>query len=418
MTFGNEKAGIPFGRRAVLMALGGAGALLATPALAQVSSMSFGQWVEHFRPRARAKGISDATYTRVMRTVTPDTAVFALDKNQAEFTETIWQYMFKRVSDWRVQAGRQRVAENMAILERVERAYGVDRYVLASIWGNESAYGEVLKNTKVMKPVFNSLCALAWGDPRRRPYWEAEVLNGLTIVEKGWGTPEQMTGSWAGAMGHTQWMPEVWLNMGVDFDGDGKPNPYSLADALAGTAQYFARRGKWRRGEPWGYEVRKSGSFDVSVADGKTQRSLAQWQSMGLSRADGKAFPDGAWMARARFPAGEKGPGFVLLHNFKAIMSYNPAFKYGLAVAHLADRLRGMGPFIQPWPTDQKPLTVEETSELQKRLTALGFDTGGTDGRAGDGTRKALQAWQKQVGFTPADGWPSDKALARLRLVR
>ncbi len=402
-------------RRATLKVLAGSSLALTYPAQAQVSDVSFNAWVERFYARAQAKGISPATYRRVMNGLKPDTSVYQHDKNQAEFTETIWQYLYKRVSDWRVTTGRQRARENADLLARIEQRYGVDRFVLASIWGNESAYGEVLKNQKVMTPIFPSLTALAWGDARRRSYWEAEVLNALLIVEKGWANPQEMTGSWAGAMGHTQWMPEVWLNMGVDFDGDGRPNPYVLADALAGTAQYFAKRGKWRRGEPWGYEVRKSPAFNMALADGKTVRPLKTWHAAGLTRADGKNFGDDSWGARVRFPAGEKGPGFALLPNFKAIMSYNPAFKYGLAVAHLADRIRGMGDFIQPWPTDEKPLTTEQVSEVQQRLTAMGFDTGGTDGRIGDNTRRALQAWQKQVGYSPADGWPSDKVLARLR---
>src|SRR5262249_33478286 len=184
--------------------------------LAQSARPTFAHWVESFRARARARGVSDATYSRVMTTINPDTSVYALDRAQPEFREEVWQYLNRRVSDWRIRTGKQRAKEQASLLERVEREYAVDRYAMLGLWGMESAFGDVVVNPKHMRPVLPALAALAWGEPRRRSYWEQELLNALLIIERGWAVPSEMIGSWAGAMGHTQWMPEVWLNMGVD----------------------------------------------------------------------------------------------------------------------------------------------------------------------------------------------------------
>ena len=249
---------VRFSRRAMLSSALAALALgaLGDNAFAQSAHMPFPQWVAAFRSRARAKGISDATYNRVMGQIKPDISVYALDKDQPEFHEEIWQYLNRRVSDWRITAGKERAQETMPLLRRVEHTYGVDPYVMLGLWGMETAYGDLVTNPKHMRPVIPALAALAWGEPRRRTYWEQELLNAMVIVERGWADPKDMIGSWAGAMGHTQWMPEVWLNMGVDFDGDGRISPFGKPDdSLAGTARYLAERGKYRRGEGWGYEV-------------------------------------------------------------------------------------------------------------------------------------------------------------------
>ena len=386
------------------------------PVLAQVSTTEYGAWVTAFRAQALARGVSARTYDRVMAKVVPETSVYKYDKAQPEFQEPVWRYINRRVNEWRINTGRERVKQYADLFARIEKTYGVDRYVLCALWGMESAFGEVVIDKKYMKPVINCLAALAWGEPRRRTYWEAELINALLIVDRGWAEPEDMIGSWAGAMGHTQWMPEVWLNMGVDFDGDGKVYPFGKPDdSLAGTARYMVARGKYRAGEAWGYEVRLASSFNVSAADGKTKRTVADWEAMGLARASGDAFPRPADPARVYLPAGINGPGFLLLQNFAAIKSYNPSFKYALAIGHLADRMRGGGPFIQPWPVIERPLSLDELQEIQVKLTAAGFDTGGVDGRTGEKTQAAIQAWQKSVGMSPADGYPTDKVLIKLR---
>ncbi len=402
-----------FSRRAVLS---GAFAALASGAFgndifAQSARMPFEQWVEAFRSRARAKGISDATYNRVMGSIKPDTSVYALDKDQPEFHEEIWQYLNRRVSDWRITVGKERAKEAMPLLRRVEHTYGVDPYVMLGLWGMETAYGDLVTNPKHMRPVIPALAALAWGEPRRRSYWEQELLNAMVIVERGWADPKDMIGSWAGAMGHTQWMPEVWLNMGVDFDGDGRISPYGKPDdAIAGTAQYLAKRGKYRRGEGWGYEV----LLPAGTPAGGGMRSIASWHSRGVRRANGKQFPKPSEMARLWQPA-PGGPVFLLTHNFDAVKSYNPANTYALAVCHLGDRIRGEEPFVQPFPGSERAPTLAEVQEIQRRLTALGFNTDGTDGRVGKDTMKAVHDFQIKSGMAPADGYAGIKLLARLR---
>ena len=260
---------------------------------------------------------------------------------------------------------------------------------------------------KYMRPVFPALAALAWGEPRRRAYWEKELLNALVIVERGWSNPKEMVGSWAGAMGHTQWMPEVWLNVGLDFDGDGRVSPFgSPADALASTARYLVNRGKYRRGERWGHEVKGP------AARGK--RAYSAWQAAGVRRASGEAFPLPKASARRWTPA-PGGPSFLIGQNFDAVHSYNPSMNYTLAIVHLSDRLRGDGPFVQPFPGSERTPTLAELKELQQRLTKAGFDTGGLDGRVGNDTMRAVKAYQEKVGLDPADGYAGLKVLARLR---
>ncbi len=219
-------------RRRLLQGVLASAAIATSPQLAhaQDSNLRFKKWVADFRPRALARGISEKTYDRVMA-VTPDTSVYALDRAQPEFREELWQYLNRRVSDWRVIAGKEHAKEVMPLLERVEKDYGVDRYIMLGLWGNESAFGDPAVQKNFMRPVIPALAALAWGEPRRRIYWEKELLNALVIIERGWSTPEEMNGSWAGAMGHTQWMPEVWLNTGVDYDKDGRVPPFGQPDA-------------------------------------------------------------------------------------------------------------------------------------------------------------------------------------------
>ena len=395
------------GRRRFLGAALGAAAVIACPHSADAAS--FSQWVESFRPRARGRGISDATYSRVMSAIRPDTSVYALDRSQPEFKEEVWQYLNRRVSDWRIHTGKERAKEYAALLARVEREYAVDRYIMLGLWGMESAYGDVVVNLKLMRPVMPALAALAWGERRRRRYWEQELLNALVIIERGWAKPDEMIGSWAGAMGHTLWMPEVWLHMGVDFNGDGRISPYGPPDdALAGTARYLLTRGKYKRGIEWGYEVRLGGAKRGGT------RTFAAWRKLGVVRADGEAFEHPNEPARLWRPI-PGGPAFLLTRNFFAVRSYNPSNNYTLAVLHLGDRIRGGGPFVQPFPGGERTPTLAELQEIQRRLTALGFDTGGTDGRVGHDTMVAVRAFQRKANLLPADGYPGLKVLARLR---
>ena len=400
-------------RRRLLASLAATAAISAAgPLAAQDAKQPFERWVETFRSRAKSRGVSDATYTRVMGAIKPDTSVYALDRAQPEFQEQVWQYLNKRVSDWRITAGKERAVSHGPLLERIEKEYGVDRYTMLGLWGMESAFGDVVVNPKHMRPVIPALAALAWGDARRRAYWEQELLNALVIVERGWAKPEDMIGSWAGAMGHTQWMPEVWLNMGVDFDRDGRVSPFGPPDdALAGTAQYIAKRGNYRRGEGWGYEVRLPAGAGTAAS---AMLPISTWIARGATRADSKPFPRPNERARVWVPVAG-GPAFLITQNFNAVKSYNPANTYALAIVHLGDRIRGDGPFVQPFPGGERILTLDEVQETQRRLTALGFDTQGTDGRVGRDTNLAVRAFQTKAGLTPADGYPGLKVLAKLR---
>src|SRR5215470_17581016 len=396
-------------RRDCFTLLAGGLAALAGNALPAAAAASFAQWVENFRPRATARGVSDATYTRVMGNVKPDTSVYSQIRDQPEFNEVLWQYLNRRVSEYRINQGRIYVKQQAALFDRIERDYGVDRYILAALWGVESSFGELVDNPKYMRPVIPALAALAYGEPRRRTYWEQELINALRIIERGWSNPDEMRGSWAGAMGHTQWMPEVWLNIGIDYDHDGRINPFGKPDdALASTASYLVKRGKYRRGEHWGYEVRRP----KGVAE--ASRTYAAWQQAGVARTDGQAFPHPNASARL-WVAADDGPVFLLGQNFAAVKTYNPSSSYTLAIVLLADRIAGAGPLAQPFPGSERTLTLAELQELQRRLTAAGFDTGGADGRVGSDTMRAVRAFQKKHGLEPADGYAGLKVLAKLR---
>jgi lytic murein transglycosylase len=367
-------------------------------------SPAFAQWVARLRPRALGRGISEQTYDRVMGNVTPDTSVLAEYRSQPEFTELLWQYINRRCSDWRVMTGKERAKEYANLLSRIEKDYGIDRYVLLGLWGMESSFGDVITNRKYMRPIIPALAALAWAEPRRRSYWEAELLNALAIVDRGWAHPSDMIGSWAGAMGHTQWMPEVWLNMGVDYDHDGRTSPFGKPDdSLAGTARFLLERGGYRRGEIWGCEVTIPAGGG-RLANNRTMRSYAKWQELGVRRADGSAFARPGDQAKLWLPVAG-GPAFLIGQNFRAVHSYNPSTSYTLALCHLGDLIRGDPPFRQQFPGGERTPTLEER----------GFKTDGIDGRTGSDTVKAILAFQKQVGMEPADGYAGLKLLARLR---
>jgi membrane-bound lytic murein transglycosylase B len=397
-------------RRALLRSgIGGAVLLTHRFTVFAAAPPGFDQWRDRFRARALAKGISDATYSRVMGRIEPDMSVFKQMRDQPEFNEQIWQYINRRVSDWRIINGREALRKNEALFARIEQDYGVERGTLLALWGVESAFGDPLVQQNHMRPVFPSLAALAWNEPRRRAYWETELINALRIVDRGWSTPEEMRGSWAGAMGHTQWMPEVWLNVGIDYDHDGRVSPFGKPDdALGSTARYLVNRGKYHRGEHWGYEVRAPG------ASSSGNRSYAAWVSAGVTRADGEPFPQPNASAQLWVPV-PGGPSFLLGPNFYSVRSYNPSMNYALAICHLGDRILGGPPFIQPFPGSERALTLAEVQEMQVRLTKAGFDTGGTDGRVGNDTMQAIRDYQAKMGLTPADGYGGLKVLARLR---
>jgi lytic murein transglycosylase len=410
----NKPSAPGIARRTSLKAIAGAAASLIVPKTASAKA-TFDQWIASFRGKAVARGITDDTYTRVMAGVQPDTTGLEAIHNQPEFNQKLWQYLNRATSDWKIAAGKEKAKLYAPLLSRIEKDFGVEPAFMLGVWGIESAFGDAVVEKNHMRPIIPSLATLAWDEPRRRRYWESELINALLIVQRGWSTPEQMIGSWAGAMGHTQWMPEVWLHVGIDYDGDGKISPYGAPDdALASTARYFVERGNYRRGEPWGYEVRWGYEVHMPASHGGKSRSYAAWQALGVTRADGEPFPQAAATARPWVPV-PGGPAFLIGQNFFAAKSYNPSTAYALALVHLGDRCAGGQPFLQKFPGSEPAPTLAELQEIQQRLTALGFDTGGADGRIGGATTLAVRGYQRKIGIEPADGYAGVGLLARLR---
>jgi membrane-bound lytic murein transglycosylase B len=389
-------------------------ALLPEVLFAKDAGAGFDTWVAAFRARALAKGISDATYSAVMDGLKPDESVYAQHSKQPEFYEPLWQYLNRRASAWRIEFGKKKIQENAALFDRIEAQYGVDRFTLCGLWGNESAFGELVTDPRYMRPVIPALAALAYGEPRRRAYWEQELLNALTIIERKWSSPREMIGSWAGAMGHTQWMPEVWLRIGVDFDRDGRISPFGPPDdALAGSARYLLERGRYRRGESWGGEVTLPPSLAGQQGEGK-QLTVAQWKEIGVKPVDADSLPSNDMKARLWVPA-QDGPAFLLGQNFYAVRSYNPSSSYALAVTFLGDRIKGKGALTRMFPGGERALSLSEMQELQKRLTQLKYDTYYTDGRVGRETIAAVADFQRKQAVAKPNGYPGLDVLARLR---
>ena len=365
-------------------------------------------WVAGFRGRALAAGISAATFDDAMADVhfLPD--VVERDRKQDEFTKTIWDYLDKAVSDDRIAAGQKALKAHVDLLDRIESRYGVDRHVVLAIWGLESAYGAVRGDI----PTLSALATLAY-DGRRGDFFEAELVGALRIVQAKDVDPSRMLGSWAGAMGHTQFMPSSFLAYAVDYDGNGKPDVWGddPTDALASTAAYLANFG-WKPGGRWGDEVVLPEGFDYELAGNRTQKPVSAWAALGLRGAAGDLPQDG-WAALL-LPAGARGPAFLVYDNFAAIEAYNKADSYVIAVGHLADRIRGAGPFEAHWPRDLRALTLPERIEMQSLLLQVGVYGGEADGKIGPLTLSAVKAFQKSQGLIP-DGYPSLDVLNRLR---
>ena len=397
-------------RRASLKAIAGGFASLIAPSGASAEGTAFDQWIATFRTKAIAHGITEETYTRVMLGMRPDTAGLEAIRNQPEFNQKLWQYLNRVASEWKITAGKEKAKQYAPLFSRIQQDFGIEPAFMLGVWGIESAFSDPIVEKNHMRPIIPSLATLAFAEPRRRAYWQSELINALTIVQRGWSTPEEMIGSWAGAMGHTQWMPEVWLHMGTDYNHDGKISPYGPPDdALGSTARYFVERGGYRRGDSWGHEVRMPGSHG-----GNASRSYAAWQALGVTRADGEPYPQPNASARLWVPM-PGGPAFLLGPNFFAAKSYNPSMSYALGLCYLGDRCVGGAPFVQKFPGSEPPPTLAEVEEIQRRLTALGFDTGTADGRIGNATTLAARNFQRKIGMEPADGYPGVGLLARLR---
>jgi len=370
---------------------------------------AFDQFVEDLWPEARRKGISPKLYRTAFAGVTPDPRIFDRQTSQAEFVTPIWTYIAKRVSADRIARGKSMMETHARSLRAVEQRFGVDKYIAASIWGMETNYGSYTGKMSVVR----SLATMAFSGERKK-YGRKQLLGALDILQSGDISLDQFTGSWAGAMGHTQFIPLTYNAYAVDMTGDGKRDIWnSVPDALGSTANYLKKRG-WKNHMPWGWEVRLPRGFNYRMAGKRGTRSVTAWKKLGVRPAGPRRFGVANVRARLLLPVGRHGPAFLVTKNFDAILAYNRSNSYALAVAHLADRLAGQGPFVASWPTDMKLLSRSDNRELQKLLSARGFNTGGTSGTIGPRTRSAISNYQHRIGLPP-DGYADARLLERLR---
>jgi membrane-bound lytic murein transglycosylase B len=375
----------------------------------RTAAADFGNCLATLWPLAERRGITRGNFERYTAGLTPDLSIMDLLDAQPEFNKSPWDYLDLLVSDDRIARGREVLAQYAPVFAAVERKYGVDRHIIAAIWGVESSYGTMGGD----RPVLRSTATLACVG-RRRDYFREEFLSTLEILQHGDVAPDRLVGSWAGAFGPTQFMPTSFKRYAVDFDGDGRRDVVdSVPDVIASTANNLKTDG-WLSGESWGYEVALPSHFDYLLADRSRQMPVARWQALGIKRAGGGRFPPVSDRAELFLPAGARGPAFLTLENFRVIMQYNPAEAYALAIGHLADRLAGGGPLIASWPRDERPLSTAERFELQQLLASHGFDVGTPDGLFGPRTRVAIRKFELATGQIP-DGFPSSAVLDRLR---
>lgn len=386
---------------------GASGHPLMTASAIRQAAANFGNCVASMWPDAARRNVSQANFERFTAGLEPDLRIMDLMDSQPEFTKAIWDYLDILVNDNRLAKGREILAKYKPQFDAAEKASGVDRYIIASIWGIESNYSTQMGDRSVLNSTATLACI-----GRRQAYFKDEFLTALEILNRGDLRPEQMRGSWAGAFGPTQFMPTAFKRYAVDGDGDGRrdvvDNP---SDLIASTANNLKKDG-WQSGQTWGYEVVLPKAFNFMLA--AKAMTIAQWQQQGLTRAGGKPFSNSTDKAYLLAPAGAEGPGFLMLQNFRVIMKYNPAEAYALAIGHFADRLRGGAPFVQPWPRQERVLSRAERLELQQLLAQRGFYKGTPDGQFGGQTREALRGFQASIG-APADGFASSDVLERLR---
>ncbi len=376
------------------------------------SDPAFTVWLDDFRARARTAGWSDAMLDLAFSGVTADPHVVALDQKQPEFSKPVSAYLAGAVSDARVTLGQSKLAAVRPGIARAEDSSGVPAEIMAAIWGIESGYGAVQGDDDVIR----SLATLA-AKGRRRDWAEGQLFAALTILRKGDATRSGLTGSWAGAMGQTQFTPQDYLDYAVDGDGDGRRDVWgSSVDALASTANFLARKAAWRAEQDWVREVVVPPiNFDYALVEGPAQ-TVDAWGALGVLPADGRGWrpPEREnAVATLLMPMGWRGPGFLAFPNFGAIRAYNNSISYALAVGLLAQRIGGAGPLAQAWPDDQ-PLSRDDRLAAQTALARLGFDPGTPDGVIGAGTRKATRGWQASRGL-PADGYLSYALVQRLK---
>jgi membrane-bound lytic murein transglycosylase B len=376
---------------------------------AEPTRPNFVAWREAFKPEALAAGVSAATFDRAFAGILPNFDILAKDADQPEYARPIWSYLDSAVSDERVANGRQMLADNKAALRKAAQPYGIDPQIIVAIWGLESAYGTSTGGYNVIE----ALATMAYGSSRPAVF-RKNLIDALLILEHGDITPEDMQGSWAGAMGQTQFMPAAFRQYAVDGDGDGKRDIWrSLPDVFASTAGYLAAHG-WRPGQPWGAEVRLPATFKWELAEMDVTKTVAEWRKLGVKRADGKALPKADSSAAIIAPAGHRGPAFIVFDNFRTILDYNNSISYALGVAHLADLIVGRPDFVAQWPREEPPLSRTDKQDLQNLLVERGYDPGDNDGVIGPKTRVAIRQFQREIGEVP-DGFATLALLTRLR---
>jgi lytic murein transglycosylase len=386
--------------------------LAAAPGRAQTQA-EFESCLTRLQSPAQQAGVQPASYSRFTRDVQADFTVLEKLDYQPEFKLPIWDYLAGLVDDERIADGNAALVRHAEVLQRIQAAYGVDPATVVAVWGVESNYGRITGKYPLVQALGTLSC---FG--RRQGYFRGEFFAALRILQRGDVAPERLVGSWAGAFGHTQFMPATYERLAVDFDGDGRRDLVDNSDdALASTAN-FLRKGGWQNGLPWGIEVRLPAGFDASLAGRKAKRPLADWAGMGVVAVDGSALAksglEGNEKTAILLPAGPRGPAFLVTRNFDVIYGYNAAESYGLAIAHLSDRLRGGAPFTTPWPTDDPGLSRAERRELQTLLASRGHDIGEIDGALGDRSRAAIKVEQARLGQT-VNGRGGQKVLQALR---
>lgn len=393
----------------VVAAVMAVGAVVAAPPVH--ANAGFQKWVSNFRSTAAKAGIKKSTYNRAFKGVTaPDPEVLEKARYQPEFRAPVWQYFDNRVHEDSVANGRKMLRKWGSWLGKIEARYGVDRHILLAIWSMETNYGAILENDKVMRNVVRSLATLAYADRRRAKFARQQLIAALKILQRGDIDESHLEGSWAGAMGHTQFIPTSYQAYAVDIDGDGRRDIWnSIPDALA-TAANLLRKNGWQSGKTWGYEV--------SLPSGRKfpggTLKISKWEGLGLKRANGKAFPRGGDNAVLKVLQGRAGPAFLVTKNFFVLKRYNNADKYALAVGLLADEIAGYGGLARDWDRPFTKLSFVEKQELQKHLLARGYYDGKIDGKIGSGSRKAIIAFQARAGMKQT-GHPSKEVLNALK---
>lgn len=397
-----------------LAVFGGAcfvGLFCSLPVIAAGSDIAFRRWIADFKKNALNAGITSATFDLAFKGVdSPDPEVLKKAAYQPEFTDPTWNYFDNRVQDNAIALGRAHGKKWAKWLNAIEKRFGVDHNILLAIWSIESDFGEAMDRDTTMRDAIRSLATLAYGDRRRTKYAQTQLIAALKILQSGDIDRSHLQGSWAGALGHTQFIPTSYLIYAVDMDGDGKRDIWSsVPDALATAANLLKRNG-WQQGHTWGYEVilPENGKFPPGAL------ALSEWAKMGVKRANGKPFPNPSDKATLKIPDGRNGPVFLVTKNFFVIKRYNSADRYALAVGLLSDRIAGYPGLVKDWNRPFSPLNIAERQELQSRLAKMGFYRGNIDGKNGEVTKKAIQAFQRRNGL-PTDGNPSRELLLLLR---